>query len=45
MKPSLIHDYCEVDQVLVWATATREIPALLAKLDALCKDDDSSNDS
>lgn len=44
-RDKLIHDYFEVDPVLVWATATREIPALLAKLEALCKDYDCSNDS
>jgi uncharacterized protein with HEPN domain len=44
-RDKLIHDYFEVDQILMWTTATREIPALLSKLEALSRDYDSLSDS
>lgn len=34
-RDKLIHDYFEVDLALVWTTASREIPALLPRLEVL----------
>ncbi|THF65003.1 DUF86 domain-containing protein [Pseudothauera nasutitermitis] len=34
-RDKLIHDYFEVDPALVWTTASRDIPALLPRLEVL----------
>ena len=34
-RDKLIHDYFEVDRALVWSTATKEIPALLARFNQM----------
>lgn len=36
-RDKLIHDYFEVDLALVWITASREIPGLLPRLEALSR--------
>lgn len=34
-RDNLIHDYFEVDRALLWSTATKEIPALLARFNQM----------
>lgn len=39
-RDKLIHDYFEVDHVLLWSTATKEIPALLARFNQMSNERD-----
>lgn len=39
-RDKLIHDYFEVDLALVWVTATRELPALLPRLEQIASQAD-----
>jgi uncharacterized protein with HEPN domain len=44
MRNIIAHDYGEVDLELVWRTATRDIPVLVATLDDYFGADDSTAD-
>lgn len=37
-RDKLIHDYFEVDRALLWSTATREVPGLLARLNQISEE-------
>ena len=39
-RDKLIHDYFEVDRALVWSTAAKEIPALLARFNQMSNERD-----
>ena len=41
-RDKLIHDYFEVDLALVWVTATKELPPLLARLEQLATQPDKT---
>jgi uncharacterized protein with HEPN domain len=41
MRDVIVHDYNEIDLDLVWDTATKSIPALIAQIEPLAPKEDS----
>lgn len=39
MRHKVVHDYMDVDEEIVWDTVTREIPPLIAQLEAIVPDE------
>ncbi|MFQ5591466.1 MAG: DUF86 domain-containing protein [Phycisphaerae bacterium] len=39
MRHKVVHDYMDVDEEIVWDTVTREIPPLIAQLEAIIPDE------
>lgn len=39
MRHKIVHDYLDVDEDIVWAVATRDIPPLLAMLEPILSDE------